>query len=109
MIRWLLIDLAVFPKDLRTDMGVEAQEWAICNRTDSPVMVLWKSYWCIVFHWISCFPRSEMPLRRDEKFGKIGRKSPDFHFRRYRGEVIHKERLFLYLQCLDRYRNTTKC
>ena len=44
---------------------------------------------------------SEMPLRTDEKSGNVGRTFPDFHFYRLKGEITHKERLFLHLECLE--------
>ena len=43
---------------------------------------------------------SEMPPRRDEKSGKVGRTFPDFHFWRFKGLETHNGRLFLHLKCL---------
>ena len=37
-----------------------------------------------------------MPLRTDEKYGKVGRTFPDFQFYSLKGEITHKERLFLH-------------
>ena len=54
----------------------------------------------IAFSNFLCFP-SEMPLRTDEKSGKVGRTFPDFQFYRLKGEITQKGRLFLHLESLE--------
>ena len=42
---------------------------------------------------------AEMPFKSDEKSGNVERTLSDFDFLRNKCEAIHKERLFLHLNC----------